>query len=479
MLFNTFEFIIFFSSVFLIYWRLPRLGQNVLLLVASYVFYGLWSWKFLLLLFSCSLVSYFSADRIAAATQPNLRRLWLLVGIVFHLGVLIVFKYNNFFLENFYNLLGVFGVSIHKSFLNIVLPVGLSFYTFQAMSYVIDVFRRTMKPQGNFFDYMVYLSFFPQLVAGPIGRAPVLLPQFLKVRQWEKTRVREGLYLVFWGSFQKIFVADNLARLVQPVFTDPTHYHGSGILVALYAFTIQLYCDFAGYSNIARGLAAMLGFELMANFNLPLWTTNVQDFWNKWHISLSFWVRDYLYFPLMGALRGIKGNLRVYAAILISMTLLGVWHGAAWNFVAFGLYYGLLLVGLILVRMYCAKWIAIPSARGVQTVWFWMRVIFMFNLTSSAMLLFHASSLNNAAEMLCRLFTFNGQNSVVWESWAKLIGFSVPILVMEYVELKTSDPFFVLNKIPWLGRIALLSFMAYLMFGFGVMKTEEFIYFQF
>jgi len=478
MLFNSFEFAIFFIIVFFLYWNLPHRGQNILLLIAGYVFYGLWNLKFLPLLFLCTIFSYVSADRIAASSDVKIRRYWLIIGLVLNLGILVVFKYTNFFLENFYSIFGLLGINISKTFLNIILPVGLSFYTFQAMSYSIDVYRRVMKPMGTFLDYMTYLSFFPQLVAGPIGRAPLLLPQFLQERSFNQEQLKQGLYLIFWGLFQKIFVADNLARIVQPVFNSPGAYHGTDVLVAMYAFTMQLYCDFAGYSNIARGLGLTLGFNLLVNFKLPFWTTNVQDFWNNWHISLSSWVRDYIYFPLMGSLRKIKGNARIFTAVIFSFTLMGLWHGAAWNFVVFGLYYGILTSILILIRIHCVNFIAPKSKSGVAW-WYWLRVLFMFNLTTSAMLFFHATSLGNAGEMYSRIWASSSFNLPRWESWGKLIGFSLPAMLMEYVELRTKDPFFVLNRMNWLPRIAILAFLTYLIFGWGVMTAEEFIYFQF
>jgi D-alanyl-lipoteichoic acid acyltransferase DltB (MBOAT superfamily) len=229
---------------------------------------------------------------------------------------------------------------------------------------------------------------------------------------------------------------------------------------------------------MARGLGLTLGFTLMVNFNLPFWATNVQDFWNNWHISLSSWVRDYIYFPLMGALRKIKGNARIYAAVVISFTLMGLWHGAAWNFVVFGLYYGVLTVILIIMRIRFARFAAPASDQG-QPLWYFLRLIFMFNLTASAMLFFHASSLANAGEILSRITASTSTELPRWAPWEKLLGFSLPVILMEYAELRTKDLFFVLNKMPWLTRIALLAFLTYLILGWGVMTAEEFIYFQF
>ncbi len=432
----------------------------------------------MLLLFLCKAVSYYAADRIQASDRPVIRRLWLWTGLGFNLGCLIFFKYFNFFLDSFYQLLHAVGLPYTGRTFDIILPMGISFFTFQAMSYTIDVYRRVVKPTGNFLDYMVYVSFFPNLVAGPIERATNLLPQVLKSRVWDTQQVKQGAYLIFLGLFQKMFVADNLAHIVNPVFASPSSYQGLGILIAMYAFVIQLFCDFAGYSNIARGLGFMMGFKIMVNFNLPFWVTNVQEFWNRWHISLSQWIRDYLYFPLMGTLRGIKGNFRVYTALMISMTLLGLWHGAAWNFVVFGMYYGLLLCLYIVVRSRMGHWISPKSPVG-QSVWYWVRVIFMFNITALGMTLFRSSSLTQAAEVLGRLLVYSNPSGVPWGSMVKFLTFSFPIFVLEYIEFTIKDTFFIFNHMNCLWRIMLLSFMAYLLFGWGVMSAEEFIYFQF
>ncbi len=476
MLFNSIEFFIFFVVVFSLYWLLSHRHQNILLLVANCIFYASWNWRFLFLLLLCKAVSYYAADRIYASNHQGTRRLWLWLGLGFNLGSLLFFKYCNFFLVNLYQLLHAVGIPYAGKTLDIILPMGISFFTFQAMSYTIDVYRRVVKPTGNFIDYMVYVSFFPNLVAGPIERATHLLPQVLKPRTWNTQEIKYGVYLIFLGLFQKMFVADNLAHIVNPVFASPSSYQGLEVLIAMYAFVIQIFCDFAGYSNIARGLGAMMGFKIMMNFNLPFWVTNVQEFWNRWHISLSQWVRDYLYFPLVGSLRKIKGNLRIYMALMISMTLLGLWHGAAWNFVVFGMYYGLLLCFYIVLRTRMGHWIN-PKSALWRGVWHWARVIFMFHITTLGMTLFRSSSLSQAWHVLSRLSA--GPLHMPWDTLFKFLSFALPILILEFAELKTKDAFFIFTQMSWLWRTMLLAFMTYLLLGMGVMTSEEFIYFQF
>lgn len=477
MLFNSFEFAIFFLLTFGLYWSLPHRAQNIMLLVASYVFYASWDWRFTSLILFCTIVSYLTAGEIFKTEDKARRKFWLIVSIIANLGVLIFFKYFNFFLDNIYALLHTLGLKTSHRALSIILPMGISFFTFQAMSYTIDIYRRGLKPMGTFFDFALFKAFFPLLMAGPIERATNLLPQILKARAWSPKMFEQGAYLILLGLFQKIFVADNLASLVNPVFANPSAFSGSQVLAAMYAFTLQIFCDFAGYSNMARGLGMTLGFNLVINFNLPFLATNVQDFWNRWHMSLSTWIRDYLYFPLMGGLRKINGNWRVYSALLISMTLMGLWHGASWNFVIFGAYYGLLLIAYIVIRTHFSRLI-LPKSTWGQILWFWSRVFIMFNLTALGMTLFRATSLSHAGSVLARLFDFQAAAGPLEFAWLKFLAFGLPVMLLQYGEFKAKDIFFVL-KTPWQARIAVFAFMTYLMLGFGVMTAVEFIYFQF
>jgi len=286
-----------------------------MLLVASYIFYGAWDWRFLFLIFASTVIDYFCGLKIYNTQNPEKRKIFVTISIISNLSFLGFFKYFDFFTFNLQRLFAYFNFSIDPMFLKIVLPVGISFYTFQTMSYTIDIYRRKMEPTNKFFDFALFVAFFPQLVAGPIERAKRLLPQILSPRQVTLGKFYEGCYLIFWGLFMKIFIADNLAKIVNPVYGGPPPYNGVDVLLASYAFAFQIFCDFAGYSNIARGLGKCMGFNIMINFNLPYIATNPSEFWQRWHISLSTWLRDYLYIPLGG---NRKGKLKTYRKIKIS-----------------------------------------------------------------------------------------------------------------------------------------------------------------
>src|SRR3989338_2546534 len=309
MVFNSLQFAIFFVVVYSLYLVLDHRAQNQMLLVASYIFYGAWDWRFLGLLFVTTLIDYLVALKIHATQDTGKRKFLLLISLISNLAILGFFKYFNFFTSSLHELLSVFGMPLSIRTLHIVLPVGISFYVFQSLSYTIDVYRRKLEPTKIFFDFALFVTYFPQLVAGPIERATHLLPQILKPRRFSLGQFYEGSYLIFWGLFQKVFVADNLAAIVNPVFAASPPYDGAKVLLALYAFAFQIYCDFAGYSNIARGLGRCMGFDIMVNFTLPYFAKNPREFWQRWHISLSQWLRDYLYVPLGG---NRKGKFRTY-----------------------------------------------------------------------------------------------------------------------------------------------------------------------
>ena len=293
MVFNSLQFAIFFVVVYGLYLVLDHRAQNRMLLVASYIFYGAWDWRFLGLLFVTTLIDYLVALKIHATQDTGKRKFLLLISLISNLAILGFFKYFNFFTSSLHELLSVFGMPLSIRTLHIVLPVGISFYVFQSLSYTIDVYRRKLEPTKFFFDFALFVAYFPQLVAGPIERATHLLPQILKPRRFSLGQFYEGSHLIFWGLFQKVFVADNLAAIVNPVFAASPPYDGAKVLLALYAFAFQIYCDFAGYSNMARGLGKCMGFDIMVNFNLPYFAANPREFWQRWHISLSQWLFDH------------------------------------------------------------------------------------------------------------------------------------------------------------------------------------------
>jgi len=325
MLFNSLEFLIFFAIVYSLYLVCNHRWQNRTLLVASYVFYGFWDWRFLSLIFVSTLVDYICGLKMASLPKEN-REIFLWISLSLNLSLLGFFKYFNFFTTNMIDLLALFNIQANATLLNIILPVGISFYTFQSLSYTIDIYRGEIKPTRKFIDFALFVALFTQLVAGPIERAKHLLPQVIQPRKTSMNHFYEGCFLIFWGLFEKIFVAGNLAKIVDPIFAADAPYQGMAVLLAMYAFSFKIFCDFDAYSNIAKGLGRCMGFDIMINFNLPFFVTNMQEFWNRWHISLSLWIRDYLYFPLFQGLKKFKGNLRVYIALLTSMTIIGLWH---------------------------------------------------------------------------------------------------------------------------------------------------------
>jgi len=375
MLFNTIEFAVFITIVFSLYFIFNHKWQNRMLLVASYVFYGAWDWRFLSLIWVSTILDYFCGSRIESSQSSRRRKQLLFLSVLGNLSILAFFKYFNFFAGSFSELLTMFGLSVHPRYLNIILPIGISFYTFQTMSYSIDIYRGQLKATHRFFDFALFVAFFPQLVAGPIERAKHLLPQILSPRKITAEKIHEGCYLIFWGLFLKIFISDNLAQIVDPVFVEGQAFSGAAVLIATYAFAFQIFCDFAGYSNIARGLGKCMGFDIMLNFNLPYFATNPSEFWQRWHISLSSWLRDYLYIPLGG---NRKGGLLTVRNLMLTMLLGGLWHGAAWTFIIWGAYHGLLLMLHQLVKPLLDKISPTQGSVGAK-IWFLIRMIVFFS----------------------------------------------------------------------------------------------------
>jgi len=473
MLFNSFVFVGFFLVVYAVYLGLQRhlQAQNRFLLVASYIFYGYWDPRFLLLLVTSTLVDFWVGQRLGQTDDPRRRQALLILSIVSNLSILGGFKYFNFFVESFADLLSLVGLQPNYPSLGIILPVGISFYTFQTLSYTIDVYRRTLPPARDFLDFALFVSFFPQLVAGPIERAATLLPQVSSPRRICWSQVNAGLFLILWGYFKKLVIADNLAPLVEEVFEDYTAYQGLDITLAALAFTVQIYGDFSGYSDIARGLAKLLGFELMLNFRLPYFATTPSDFWARWHISLSTWFRDYVYIPLGG---NRQGTLLTYRNLAITMLLCGLWHGAAWNFVLWGAFHGLLLIGYRVVR---SPLLAIAKSSQPWTGWVLLgQTGVMFCLTTVGWILFRATSIDQIGYLLTHLGWQPSAASA--EFLGDLVFFSAPLLVVQLCQYVSQD-LLVLTKLPAWGRLPLYGLMLAWMVIFSDRSPSEFIYFQF
>lgn len=478
MTFNSLQFALFFILVYLIYLVLHHKAQNILLLAASCVFYAAWDWRFLSLLFISTTTDYFCGLKIHENKDERLKKKFLFVSIIVNLSILIILKYCNFFVTNIVTLLNYAGVRLDLLILKTALPLGISFYTFRTMTYTIDIYAGKMKPTSSYTDYALFVTFFPLLAAGPIMRARDLMPQIESPRKPDLANFYEGSYLIFWGLFQKIFVADNLALIANEVFNSPPPYNGAIILSGIYAFAFQLYCDFAGYSNIARGLGKCMGFDITINFNLPYFATNPQSFWNRWHISLSTWFRDYLYYPIALSKRHWGTWSSVFATI-ITFTLCGLWHGAAWTFVIWGIYWAILLVIYILIKPSSRKATAERKAQSVS-IWHWIKIALFFQLICIGWLFFRAESCSQAIQMLHGLFlNFKIINNPYLIAYGFRITFYVIILLlMEIFQFFKNDQMAVYRSNIF-AKAALYIICYYLMILHGAGNGKDFIYFQF
>ena len=476
MVFNSLQFAVFFVIVYALYRCLNHTWQNRMLLAASYVFYGMWNWRFLFLILLSTVLDYACGLLIHDARDARRRKLLLIVSMVGNLTILGVFKYYDFFASSLQDLLAWFGLSVQPIYLKVALPLGVSFYTFQTMSYTIDIYRGQMRPTRRFVDFALFVAFFTQLVQGPIERARGLLPQILSPRALTPKKTAEGCYLIFWGLFQKIVVADNLARIVNSVFAAPPPYDGVAVLLAVYAFTFQIFCDFAGYTNMARGLAKCLGFELTINFNLPYFATNPSEFWRRWHITLSTWLRDYLYIPLGG---NRKGAARTYRNLALTMLLGGLWHGAAWTFVLWGAYHGMLLIAHRLLQP-ALKRIPEPESPLVRKAVFLLRVAFFFHLICIGWLLFRAKSVGQVGQMLTSLcFNLSASGFAAAQPTFVALGFLLWfLLLIQVFQYRTNDPLFVLKLPAWVRGVVYLILILTMIVA-GVQGGQDFIYRQF
>ena len=469
--FNSFIFVAFFALVYAGYLAAHKRAkvQNTLLLGASYVFYGFWDWRFCSLLAISTLVDFFVGGAIPKVQNPTKEKLLLGISICVNLLILGFFKYFNFFAESAADLLALVGMKGTFTTLRIVLPVGISFYTFQSMSYTIDVYRRRLPATNNPIDFALYVSFFPQLVAGPIERAANLLPQIARPRNITPERVESALFLILWGYLKKMAIADNLSPIVEQVFKPNGTDHGLSILVGIAAFTIQIYCDFSGYSDIARGLSRLMGFELMVNFRLPYFARNPRDFWARWHISLSTWLRDYLYIPLGGS-RG--KTTATYRNLMVTMILGGLWHGASWHFVLWGFYHGCLLVAhRVLEQHFGSKTAPMPNRLG--RIW---RMGLTLVAVMGGWLLFRVESMGQALHLLGRIdvaATPHGLTSAV-----DLVFYSWPLLVMQVFQHVSGDLLIATKAKPIFKPFVYGGLLVWLIV-YSVHETTQFIYFQF
>jgi D-alanyl-lipoteichoic acid acyltransferase DltB (MBOAT superfamily) len=472
MLFNSLHFIWFFAVVYAAYRWLPHRAQNWLLLASSYYFYAAWDWRFLGLLLASTAVDYTCALGMARSGSLRTRRTLLVLSLGFNLAMLGFFKYFNFFAANLDVLFGTIGWHVDFVTLRVLLPVGISFYTFATMSYVIDVYRREIPATRDLLDFAVFVAYFPHLVAGPILRASRLLPQIHAPRAITSEQLRDGAWLIAWGYFQKVYVADNVAAVANAVFNSEGPVTGINVLIGAYSFAFQIYGDFAGYSNIARGTSKLMGIELLENFRFPYFVRTPQAFWRNWHISLSTWLRDYLYIPLGGS-RGTEG--RTLRNLMITMVLGGLWHGAAWTFVAWGVFHGLLLIlyRRLAQEHAAAKWLAGDGL--VQQVTSWA---VMFHLTCYGWLIFRARSAAHLWGLTAALATNFAPSTLQPALVAPLLLYVTPLLAVHACEAWFENVLIV-RHLPVGVRYSVYAATLYLILLFGNFGGSDFIYFQF
>jgi len=481
MLFNSLDFAIFLPIVFVLYWFVANKNlklQNFLIVAASYLFYGWWDWRFLSLILFSSLVDYFVGIGLLNQQNLNKRKILLWISILVNLGFLGFFKYYNFFIDNFVAAFTLFGTEITVNSLNIILPVGISFYTFQTMSYSIDVYRKQLEPTKDFIAFSAFVSFFPQLVAGPIERATHLLPQFYKERTFDYAKAVDGLRQILWGLFKKIVIADNCAEQANLIFNNSTDHSGSTLVLGALFFTFQIYGDFSGYSDIAIGTSRLFGFDLMRNFNFPYFSRDIAEFWRRWHISLSTWFRDYLYFPLGGS-RGSTW-LKVRNTFIIFIVS-GFWHGANWTFIVWGALNAVYFLPLLLTNSNRNNIDTVAQGKLFPSLKELTSILLTFSLTVFAWIFFRAENMAHAWQYISDMFANPGSYfslSTYWKYYS-LIGLISIFVLVEWMGREGQYALAHLG-LKWKKPIRYTFYYSIIIaiFWFGG-KEQQFIYFQF
>lgn len=475
MLFNSLQYLIFLPFVFAIYWGVNNKSlklQNLLLLAASYYFYACWDWRFLFLLMFSTGLDYYTGLKMKDAATVQIKKFWFWLSIGINVGFLGIFKYYNFFAESFAELLSGFGLQTNFWTLQVILPVGISFYTFHGLSYVIDIYKNRIEPERNIVDYSLFVSYFPLLVAGPIERATHLLPQIKKQRHFNYNLAVQGIKQIIWGLFKKVVIADNCAFFVNQLFDQPANFSASELWLGAVLFAFQIYGDFSGYSDIALGTSKLFGIELLKNFNFPYLSKDIADFWRRWHISLSTWFRDYLYIPLGGSQGGKKMRLR---NTLIIFLVSGFWHGANWTFIVWGLIHALLFIPLLLTennRKYLSG-----GEYGVKDI---PKIVLTFLLVCIAWVFFRADSLSEAGTYISGMFQLHDMSLNLFLKNGKYALFSGICLISVAFLLRTEWQHLRNHRLEiQLSKLTLL-FVLCMIFFMGSFKNQmSFIYFQF
>jgi len=477
MLFNSLDFAIFLPLVFILYWIFLNKNlklQNFFLLVVSYIFYGWWDWRFLALIFISSMVDYFVGLKLRNSEDLN-RKYYLYLSLFINLGLLGFFKYYNFFIISFIDTFTFFGIPFEATSLKIILPVGISFYTFQTLSYTIDIYKNKLKPTKDIVQFMAFVSFFPQLVAGPIERATNLLPQFAKKRKFNYLKAVDGLKQILWGLFKKIIIADNCAEYVNLVFDNSADYNGGTLLLGAILFAFQIYGDFSGYSDIAIGTARLFGFNLTQNFAVPYFSRDIAEFWRRWHISLSTWFRDYLYIPLGGSRGSLFKKIR---NIFIIFVVSGFWHGAAWTFIVWGFLHALYFLPLLLFNTNRDNLGTVAEGKVFPSIKELYNMSITFILVALALVVFRADNIGHAYAYLSKVFSLSVINYPEILP-IKTILFLIGFIIIEWFGRKEE---YGIEKVfnAWSKP---LRWGIYYVFIFIILyfsgKNQDFIYFQF
>ena len=484
MLFNSFEFLIFLPIVFLLYWFVFNkylTGQNALLLIASYVFYAWWDWRFLFLLLFSTGLDYLSGIKIGEAKNEITKRRWMWFSVIVNLGFLCFFKYYNFFIESWVEAWGRLHYKMNPWTLKILLPIGISFYTFHGLSYIIDIYNDRIKPTRNWIQYCVFVSYFPLLVAGPIERATHLLPQIKHKRVFKYEQGIEGIRLMIWGLFKKIVIADSIAPSVNDIFSHYHIYGGTTLILGSIYFAIQIYADFSGYTDIARGVSKLFGLELILNFNFPYFSKSIPEFWHRWHISLSSWMNDYVFTPFAIEFRNI-GKWGTYTAILLTFLLSGLWHGAGWNFIAWGGLHGLFYFPYIILSK--KKFKSVSGGKIVNSkikTRELLNIIITFSLVSFALIFFRSSTLHSSIgyikKMISDLIKHPGQILLPPIQLATL-WYVIVLLVFDLIKYSTTFRLR-LQKIKYLTSLVHIILIFAIINSLFRVDTGTFIYFQF
>ena len=472
MIFNSFQYMIFLPVVFLLHWLIPSRHRWILLLIASYYFYMSWNAKYVVLILFTTLVSYLAAILIEATDSARKKKIILFGTLITCLGVLGVFKYFNFFAETLSNLFQAFSIPLHPVTLKLLLPVGISFYTFQTLSYVIDVYRGTIRAERHFGIYATFVSFFPQLVAGPIERASNLLPQFSKPRSFDYSLAVDGMRQILWGYVKKLVIADNCATYVEAIYADPGSLGSQHLVMGLLLFFLQVYGDFSGYSDMAIGSAKLFGIRLMRNFDVPMFSRDISEYWRRWHISLNSWFFQYVFFPL----GGFDKKWKIVRNVIVVFGLCGLWHGANWTYVCWGLYFGLLTMPYLLkIRMYkdsiVAKHTFLPTLKETRQ----MATTFALVLLGSP--LFRCQSLGDAGHYYASLFT-NGIIHGGPKYGHGLLTLIVLLFAVEWIQRKKEHPLQI-DAIPWRWVRWSIYYGLLVLIFFYYISTTQFLYFQF